>query len=429
MKAERHDVIVIGGGPAGLEAASAAAESGAAVAILDDNPAFGGQIWREDVREGADRKRARVAETLRALEARGAVLLPGATVFDAEGPTDLRVIQGGTVRRLRSDRLILATGARELFLPFPGWTLPGVVGVGGLQALVKSGLEVRGRAVVLAGTGPLLYAVARDLRRRGAEVRALAEQAPAARIARFGLSLWRQPAKMLEGLLIYGQPQGLEIAHETWPREARGDATVRSVVLEGRGGRTEVPCDLLAVGFGLVPDTRLARLLGCATARGAVSVDEDQATSVPGVFAAGEITGVGGVDKAVLEGAVAGLAATDALGRARGLRRPLAREIATMERMRRAFRLRPELRALADDDTILCRCEDVTVGAARGCRELRDLKLKTRCGMGACQGRVCHPAARFLLELGDAHDRVRPPLFPVPLAALLASAESEDPES
>src|SRR5262249_30555057 len=213
------------------------------------------------------------------------------------------------------DRLILATGARERFLPFPGWTLPNVMGAGGLQALVKTGLPIEGKRVVVAGSGPLLLAVAAYLRKRGADVLLVAEQAPVERLARFGVGLsW---GKILEAWRLKKDfsRKGATAQRKTrylsgcWVLGAHGDEKLEGVTLKRGGKRWQVACDYLACGFHLVPNGELAELLGCAVEGGSVRVDEFQQTTVAKVYGAGEITGIGGLELSLVEGEIAGLAA------------------------------------------------------------------------------------------------------------------------
>jgi NADPH-dependent 2,4-dienoyl-CoA reductase/sulfur reductase-like enzyme len=407
-------VVVVGGGPAGIAAAVHAAEAGTRTLLVDEQVLCGGQIWRH---RGQPPPAAR--RWLERLARSGAAVLPGTTVVDAEG-RELLVEHGGRGRRVAFERLVLATGARELFLPFPGWTLPGVAGVGGAQALLKAGARFDGARVVVAGSGPLLPAVAATLRQAGARVVGIAEQAPFSRLAAFGTSLWREPRKLAEGLGYAATLAGVPYRTGAWVREAvGGDAVEGALVTDGRR-EWRWDCDVLACAFGLVPSLELAGLLGCETTAGAVVVDTSQQTSVPGVYAAGEPLGIAGVDRALTTGAVAGLAAASrpvpgALARRRD------RESGFAARLARAFALREELLTLARPDTIVCRCEDVPLGRLAGAASLRETKLHTRAGMGPCQGRVCGSALSFLRGLPP--DAVRSPLVPVPLAVLWEGME------
>lgn len=415
MRELRSDVLVVGGGPAGMAAAVAAADSGAAVVrVLDDNPAPGGQIWRRDVRGG----RSPAAAWTARLEHAGVPVHTGTTLVDAASATDLFAFDAEGPLRLRADAVVLATGARELLLPFPGWTLPGVVGAGAMQALVKGGLDVRGARVVVAGSGPLLLPVASLLRQRGARVLAIAEQAPIAEAASFAVELLAHPAKAVQAAGLLARLLGVRKRWSAWPVRAEGGEQLHRVTLRTERGELAIECDWLACGFGVVPGCEVALLLGCALHDDGVEVDELQATRVQGVFAAGLSRRWGSVQLAVAEGTVAGHAAAGDERSARAAGRRRDREQRFTEALDRSFALRPELRALADADDVLCRCEDVTLGEVREFRDARDAKLKTRCGMGPCQGRVCGAAARFLF--GWQHDRVRPPLVPIPLGALEA---------
>ncbi len=404
----RHfEILVVGAGPAGLAAARRAAESGAAVAVLDDNPTPGGQIWR--------------AGTEPQLWLAGYQVICGARVVAAPAAGRLTVETLAADFEIGYRTLILATGARERFLPFPGWTLPNVVGAGGLQALAKSGLPVAGKRIVVAGSGPLLLAVARYLRGHGAHVVLIAEQAGRGALARFGTSLAAHPAKLLQAFELRARLWGTRYLTSCWPVSAGGAGRVESVTLR-RGARTWTePCDYLACGFGLVPATELAEMLGCRIGASGVAVDEDQQTTVHGIFCAGEATGIGGLDLALVEGEIAGYAAAGRTREAssRFALRQQHRRFATA--LEKAFALRDELRALPSADTLVCRCEDVSYARIRACSGWREAKLHTRCGMGPCQGRVCGGALEFLL--GWRHESVRPPLFPARIESLAHSGE------
>jgi NADPH-dependent 2,4-dienoyl-CoA reductase/sulfur reductase-like enzyme len=422
--AKKFDVLVIGAGPAGLAAAACAGECGATVAVVDDNPAPGGQIWRG---ESASTSSDAAAWSGR-LRAVGVQECFGARVVHQPEPGVLLAEGANNLFELSFRKLIVATGARELFLPFPGWTLPNVMGAGGLQALVKSGLPIAGKRVLVAGSGPLLLAVAAYLRHHGAEIPMICEQASRRSLARFGFSLLRQPGKIRQGFSLRQQLSGIPFLPTCWPVEARGHKTLEEVVIsQGSNRQTKtISCDYLACGFHLVPNTELAELLGCRVGDGLVQVDDLQQTSVPGVFCAGEPTGVGGVELALVEGQIAGLAAgghSESAKRFFGERKKLRSFAHALDR---AFALRPGLRRLPLPATIVCRCEDVTYSRLTQYRSWRAAKLQTRCGMGPCQGRVCGPATRFLFDW--LPDSVRPPIFPTRFESLSAITLQEHTE-
>jgi thioredoxin reductase len=384
-------IVIVGAGPAGIAAAVRARESGARVVVIDDNPAPGGQIWRGDARQ----------QWVTRFRACGAELLANSRVI-AGGRSRLGVeTSQGSAREIAYQSVILATGAREIFLPFPGWTLPGVIGAGGLQALAKSGMPVAGKRIVVGGSGPLLIAVAAYLRKRGAHVKLIAEQAPPRSLARFGLELLRNPLKLLQGAGLRWNIAGVPWLPDCWITSTEGRGRVERVTLERMGKRWTVECDYAAIGYGLFPNTELAALLG----------------SAENVLSAGECTGIGGVDLAIVEGEIAGYTAAGNADRARRLypRRDKARQFAAA--LNKAFVLRDELKRLPKPETFVCRCEDVTYQRLLGFGSFRAAKLHTRCGMGPCQGRVCGPAADFLF--GWKNESVRPPLFPARIASLL----------
>jgi D-hydroxyproline dehydrogenase subunit alpha len=405
------DVAVVGAGPAGLAAAAAARQAGRRVLVIDEAPRAGGQIWRHaDPRQLAARARTALAQA--------GDVLHGATLIDAQrhddGSFELSLLVDSVAPSVRAARVVLATGARELFLPFPGWTLPGVVGAGGAQALAKGGLPLGGRRVVVAGSGPLLLAVASLMARRGATVVLVAEQAPAHRVARFAASLLVRPRLLLQGA-AYRLSARARYRTGSWVTEAHGADALEAVTLVQDGRVTTVECDLLACGMGLVPNIEVAQLLGCDVRGDGVVTDDRCRTSVPGILAAGECAGIGGVDCADVEGRIAGLMAAEAEVPAALLaRRESLRRLAAITE--RAFAPRQEVLRLAREDTIVCRCEDVVHGAIDPAWTPRQAKLCTRAGMGSCQGRVCGPAFRAMH--GWPLDTVRPPLVPVPLAAL-----------
>ena len=424
----RACVVIVGAGPAGLAAAQVASAAGRDVLLLDAAPQAGGQIWR--ARQGVAAEP--VARAFARLAPAGVRVMAGTRVVMALPGRTLLIDGPGGARRLRWNKLVLATGARERLLPFPGWMLPGVFGAGGLQALVKGGWPIAGRRVLVAGSGPLLLAAAATLRREGANVVGLVEEAGPAALARFAGSLVAHPRKALQALRLGAASLGVPLTVGQRVVAAEGDGRVERVVLQGEGGRTRtVACDALAAGWGLIPQTELAQSLGCTLAERfgapAIVVDAEQRTSVDGVFAIGECTGVAGAAAAQLQGEVAGHAiandvdidgAADAPPR---LARSLAREHAFAAAVAATFPAPSDWAARLRDDTLVCRCEDVPWSALRDQPDLRAAKLATRCGMGHCQGRLCHDTLAAVMHWPRLP--VRAPLSPAPLATLLAIPE------
>jgi len=407
-----------------MAAAVRAAECGVHVGIVDDNPTLGGQIWRGGPEDGRSRDAGRWSELLRTA---GVTKLSGKRIFDQPDRGIVLAEGNDDVSELRYQNLILATGARERFLPFPGWTLSNVMGAGGLQAMVKCGLPIRGKRVVIAGTGPLLLAVAAYLRKNGAEIPMICEQTSWSSLAGFSLALLSQPAKIAQGLQLKRELSGVPFVANSWPLAAHGRQILESVTVS-RGGKSEtILCDYLACGFHLVPNIELAQLLGCHVNGGYVRVDDLQRTTVKEVFCAGEPTGIGGVDSALIEGQIAGLAAAGGTAEAQRLfgKREKARRFART--LDRTFRLRPELTKLPSADTLVCRCEDVPYSHLQQQTSWRAAKLHTRCGMGPCQGRVCGPATQFFFKWTP--DSVRPPVFPARIGDLASIIGGPEPEN
>jgi NADPH-dependent 2,4-dienoyl-CoA reductase/sulfur reductase-like enzyme len=420
---KRFDVVVVGGGPAGIAAATEAARSGASVALLDDNPGLGGQIWRGESRtstsitatswfEKVNRSNVNWIFPTRVFHVETGRLL-------AESPEDTHEIS--------FEKLILATGARERFLPFPGWTLPNVLGAGGLQVLIKSGLPVDRKRIAIAGTGPLLLAVASCVLDHGGEVVCIAEQTTNTKFTKFGMRMLFASGKFGETLRLGWKLKGIPHWRNCWPVAALGRERVEGVRLSHRGRIKEIACDYLACGFHLIPNTELAEYLGCKMQDGFVVVDGEQQTSVPGVYAAGEPTGIGGLELALIEGQIAGQAAAGKTVDQRKLFAARAASQIAVRAMKEAFALRAELRTLAEADTLVCRCEDVSFGRLCQHKSWREAKLQTRCGMGPCQSKVCGPATEFLF--GWKADSLRPPLSPVRCSSLAAMSASTDPRA
>lgn len=407
------DILIIGAGPAGMAAALAAAPSGASIVLVDDNPAPGGQIWRDgpnaQVPVAAQRMRGQLAACA------NVHIHSGARVIAAPTAHTLLLEDAERGWSLQWKKLILCTGARELLLPFPGWTLPGVTGAGGLQALIKSGLPVAGQRIVVAGSGPLLLAAAAAAHQAGAKVVRIAEQAAFSAVLGFAARLLASPSKALQALTLL-RPQYRTSSHVV---AVRGQGRVEGLQLQQGGRVVEIACDRVACGFGLVPNTELGQLLGCTVTPTGLAVDGSQATSQTHIYAAGECTGVGGSERALVQGRIAGLVALGDEAAARKLWPERSRWEAFAQQLARSFVLAPQLKKLPQADTLVCRCEDVPYAAIQACANWTDAKLHTRCGMGPCQGRVCGTALQFLR--GWEPPAPRNPLAPARIGTLAAA--------
>ena len=454
------DVAVVGAGPAGLAVAAAVADAGGAATLLDDNALPGGQYFRRlppGFRHTAagpfDKDRARAEALYRVTAQAGVSYLPGAVVWEAPAPGVLAFARGAETGRIRARIIVLAPGAADQPVPFPGWTLPGVITAGGLQNLIKGARVIPGRRVVVAGNGPLVLLTAANLARAGAEVVAC-ETAP------LGRRLWRALPKLAAAPEIVRQAadhRGALIRagapfHTGWTViEAAGEETLETVTLApidgaGRIARDRaatLAADTLVVGFGLAPSTELCRLMGCALhyrplrggwlpVRGAAFE-----TTVPGVHAVGDGAGIGGVEIALAEGRLMGLHATERLGRLDGdesarLRRPIARRLHRFARFRdgleRLYAPPASMRALITPETVVCRCEEVTAAEvaarlAEGLTSAAAIKGSTRMSMGRCQGRNCLATLAMLVGEGAVEavplPHARPPARSITIGELM----------
>jgi NADPH-dependent 2,4-dienoyl-CoA reductase/sulfur reductase-like enzyme len=402
-----------------MAAAEAASASGHSVLLVDENAAAGGQIWRGGAPHWADARAARLWDLLRGRP--HVRLLAGARVVAAPAPRTLLLDTADGPLTLAWQKLIVCSGARELLLPFTGWTLPGVTGAGGMQALIKGGMPISGKRVVVAGSGPLLLAVADTVRRHGGEVVAIAEHRSSVALARFGARLaLRHRARLAQAIGLLHRLRGVPYLRGATVSAAIGEGKLQSIRLDHGAQPREIACDFLAFGYGLVPTLELASLLGCEVQDGRVVVDASGRTSIDGIWAAGESTGIGGVDKALAQGRIAGLAVSGAEVSSTD-RRALASAQAFARLLAGTFAPTPQLRELCERSTVVCRCEDVRAEQLQAHASWRAAKLQTRVGMGPCQGRVCGAACQFLYGWVEAG--ARPPVFPVS-ASTLASVDA-----
>jgi len=453
-----------------MAAAIEASRAGARVTIVEEGAGVGGQIHRHPpahfaathatpapARAAAPSPGHARGDALRQALARADVtIVTRATVWDAS-PSHLAFERDGEAHLLACERLVLAAGAYDRCLPFPGWTLPGVITAGAAQVMVRGFAVAPGRRALVAGTGPLLLPTVASLLAAGTTVVAVVEANGKGARLRAGLGMLRSRSRLREAfhyLQVLDQ-HGVDF-RTGWAlvradgEQAVTSATIARIDRAGRiraGSEQSLQVDVVCTGYGLLPSIELARLLGCAMhdlpVRGGQvpAHDADMQTSVEGVHVAGEIAGIGGADVAEAEGTIAGIAAARSLGlsapdaeaRLRAARRQRARERRVSDALLAAFSVPPALHDLADDDTIVCRCEDVTLRQLRAAAavfgsDLRSLKMGSRAGMGPCQGRICQPAVWALARRQLGGDEatlplpsVRAPVKPVRVTTMLAT--------
>lgn len=461
-----HDLIVLGAGPAGANAAIAASQAGLKVAVLDELGDAGGQVWRKPL-DGLESlpssPETRSGDALRVrLSASGADLRFGRRIWSVGGRFRVDAIGPQGNETVEAPRLIVATGAHERVVPFANWTLPGVIGLAAATVLVKSQGVVPGHRLIVAGCGPLLIAVAAGVLKLGGQVVAIVDLAGPGDWLRTLPSLATQPT-----LLGRATSWALRIGVARVPvyfrhavHRADGGERLERVTIApvDRGGAfTSGPApifevDGLCVGHGLVPGSEVTRLLRAEHVfdrlRGGFvpRLDPLGRSSVKGLYACGDGAGIRGAAIAEQAGRLSGLAAAHDAGTLPDKRfaelagpavKVMARARSFSDAMARMMALRPAQVASIAPETVVCRCEDVTRGeidAAHeaGARDLNQLKHFTRCGMGPCQGRMCGDvAAEVLAAKVGSREQVgswtgRPPLRPVGFDDLIGAFDYSD---
>jgi len=401
-------IIVIGAGPAGLAAAEAAARNGSDVALIDSAPRIGGQYWRHRTEVSGYRSDRAEALFTKIRASRSITYISEASVWSIERDgTLIRVnyLQGTTESSLTAEKLIIATGAYDRSLPFPGWNQPGSMTPGAVQALYKGHGVLAGKRIVVAGTGPFLLPVATALAEAGVEIVGLYEAHSPLRWALSPVALIFNLSKFAE-LIYYWR---LLAKHGIRPQFgqvvtsfADGRATISHVdsdfqVKAKRAQTVEV--DAVAVGWGFLPDLTLGGIAGCrqrvvSDGTTVFDVDRNQLSSQPNVWIAGEATGIGGADLSLLEGEIAGLAASGHEIPSRLRIKRYAKELFA-QALSRSYPIRDGWKSWSNEETVICRCEEVTLANIKesvvelGAEDSRTAKLFTRAGMGLCQGRVC----------------------------------------
>lgn len=458
-------LAIIGAGPAGMAAARTAAHWGLKPVVFDEQPAPGGQIYRAlestPLRDpellGTDYWHGK--SLVDALRREAIDYRPGHMVWQLTRDGEIGVLADDTAELIRAERIILSTGAQERPFPIPGWTLPGVMGAGAAQILLKTSGVVAQAPVVLAGSGPLLYLVAAQYLRAGANVAAILETTPRENLRRAlahvggAVKGWRYLRK---GMALLGELRRAGVRHERHvvALRAEGEGKLTSVSWQtARNPDVWQSCEAttLLLHHGVVPNVQMTRALG-----GEHDWSEQQLcwrphrdtfgrSDIEGFFVAGDGGGIGGARAAELQGELSALAALESLGRIDGT--TLEREAAaTLSALEAELAIRPFLDALyrpaepwlrPADEVVVCRCEEVTAGEIRrvaklGCSGPNQMKSFTRCGMGPCQGRMCGLTVSEILAEKNAQSpeqtgyyRLRPPFKPITLGQLASAAEGE----
>ena len=475
MKIESVELLVVGAGPAGLGAAIAAAERGVETVVVDGFSQPGGQYFMQlpaafSSAKGADmeEKGKLWLDKLGKLPVRviSKTLVWG--IFEEEGrDTWLAALYGSdSPRYFRAAKIILAGGAYDSPVPFPGWTLPGVMTCGAALILLKTYRVAPGTKALVTGAGPLLLSVAAHLIEAGVRVEAVCESnRPFPRGLVHLPAILENFSRVREGARYAGKLMSAATPYKPgWSvlsasgRERVERAVIAKLDKAGRPipGKTQTfDVDLVVAGYNLTPNTGLARMVGCELnyqpqKGGWIPLrDENMRASKPGVYVVGDGAGIGGADNALLEGQIAGVHAAQETGHLspasadeilRGIRAKRRSQVRFGKMYGDLFTPQHGLIALAQDDTVLCRCEDVTLGEVKkaiqmGAATLREVKMATRCGMGNCQGRVCERSVSAVLveamsgELeaykSAGYYSIRPPLHPIPVQ-FLAESQLED---
>lgn len=463
----KPDVLIVGAGPAGLAAAkviSSASLGSLDVLVLDERKSAGGQYFKQPARsfavceEELDAQFREGRELVASVAVSGVTLISEATVWGAFVPMQIGAITPTRRLTIQPRRLVLACGAYERGVPFPGWTLPGVMTTGAAQTLLRSSQIAPGRRVLIAGNGPLNLQVARELSDCGVEVVALVEAA--ATLGPSSLGALMKMAMSSPRLVSDGATHLWALRRRNVPvlyrhalvraegAERVEEATIAQINHTGQpvaGTERNYKVDAMCVGYGFLPQSELARALGCRhhyeEARGGLIVERDDAgrTSIPEVFVIGDAGGLGGARIALSQGALAGLAVARDLGLRLGadLQRQEAKARRTLARYRRfqqglwsLYRAPLLIDQLATPDTYICRCEGVTQQALEtlmpDADALGPIKRGSRAGMGRCQGRYCGPIIAEILRRSSGKSlkekdllAPRPPFRPLPIGSLV----------
>jgi thioredoxin reductase/bacterioferritin-associated ferredoxin len=464
---KKYDTIIIGSGLAGLNAANILSEHNIKTAIIDENHFSGGQY----LRKLPDTFNSNLIKYTTKVKKNGLNLLKKLHKADIDFYQDSTVIgvydnnrvlfeKGGKAEMIVGETLIIATGAREKYLPFKGWTLPGVLSAGALQVFLKSNGVLPAEKILIAGTGPFLYAVAYETLVAGGKVQGIYELNGFFKQLPFGFGLMRAPSKIFEALVY------MEEILRKWTKikygwkiiKAEGAGKLERVILAKtnpkgdiiKGSEKTIKTELLATGFGFIPNIELINMIGGKTeyrkelGGWIIKVTDELETTIEGVFSAGETTGIGGAEKSVIEGKLAGYSILKKLEKIdkdfslkiiNKLKNKRKNYLKYAEYLNSVYSVDDIHYKSIDDKTIICRCEDVSLKEIKeaynsGFKSLNSLKIFTRSGMGNCQGRTCGPIITEIIktyENGKIPEqfKIRKPAKPVNISSLVRFYEEK----
>ncbi len=465
----RYNVIIIGSGFSGITAADILAGHNLSILLVDENIHFGGQLLRripEELGEYSSYKSDKIKKIgfhfIDKVKSKKITLMNKTVLLGVyENNEILLEYNREKTIALKYDILLFATGARERFLPFKGWTLPGVCSTGMLQVLIKSSGVLPAKKMLMAGSGLFLFAAAYEFLKNGGELLGIMEQSPFWNKIKFFPQIFHQLPKFSEGARylskIYCSKTPVKYRHQVI--EARGEGSLKEVVvgkLDKNGGlisgsEKTYQTEALVVGYGFVPNIEAPQLAGCkleySQEKGGwiIHVNDRMETSEDSILAAGEITGIGGAQKSMNEGKIAAYTILEQLGIKdkkklvpiqKKLRKERKHHMSFVKCFNSLYRIKPKTILEIPDDTIVCRCESVDMKSIKntvqmGCHNPNSLKISTRCTMGPCQGRICSPVIYDTLQIlcqKNPEDMglfsVRPPFKPVSIQALKNIHES-----
>jgi len=466
---EERDFVVIGAGPTGLRAALTAARMGVDVTVIGEDPHHGGQIFRSltsplqtqgHIMELQDHQ---ILDDLQSDLNKVDIHFLNKTIVWGIFDDNVIAFDKSNKSRIKAKKILIAEGAYESPVAFPGWTLPGVMTLGGVQILLKSQGIIPTGKIIVAGTGPLLFYTASQLIEKGADVKAVLEASSLKKWMRWTIHLLRAPGILGKGIKYLNilRKHHVPVYYSTVPLEAKGSDGLKEVIFAQvdkqwrpmPGTKKEMATDLLCLNFGFIPSTQFSHMAGCEHTcdpqiRGWLpKVNSSYETSVEGIHVAGDCTGIGGVKKAVLEGELVGNEVARYLGRISNteadrhlsvLQKKIRGHLWYQQFLRKIYSFRPGLLDLLTDDTIICRCEEVNFGMISHLIEnkscsLEEIKLRSRTGMGRCQGRFCYPTLLGIFSKVLSDEDVcnqnfvgRIPVKPLPLETLFDVSESDE---